>query len=303
MQNTHKLRGGILALLSAVSISLVYIVSKSVQKTLPTRFFLLWWFASASIWATVIVVIKRKDFSCYVRKVKKHILFFLYFAASEAFGAFVFFYVIKLVNPAVVSFLGSITPLFVAVIAFFWIGEKLSLKEIIGGALSMLGVLLITYVSPDVDLFYALLILLTVLIYSYNNVLVKKKTEDIPPLLITLVRIYLLESVYLIYNLINGGIRLPDFREAVLLAGGSLFGPILGMLALFTAFKYIKSTEVSLIKNSQPFFVVIFSYFILGISVTGAQLLAGILIVSGITLIISEKRMSIRAILNRFVKN
>lgn len=303
MIKNDKILGSVLSLFSAISISLVYIVSRSVQNSMKTDLFILWWFFFAGVWASFILVYKRKDFLCYIETVKKHKLFFIYFTLSETYGAFIFFYLIKIINPSVVSFLGSVTPLFVAIIAFFYIGEKMSARELLGGLISMAGVFLITYVSPDVKIIYVLMILSTVLIYSFNTVLVKKKTKDIPPILITLIRIFFLFLAYLFYNIVKGGIRLPDLREFILIAGGSLLGPILGMFALFSAFKYIKSTEVSLIKNSQPFFVILLSTVFLDIGIKIEQLVAGILIVIGISFIISEKRLGIRTILNRFIKN
>ena len=210
---------------------------------------------------------------------------------------------IKQINPAVDSFLGSITPLVVAVIAYFYIDEKLTSREIIGGFISVSGVVLITYVSPDIGIKYTLLVLLIVLIYSFNNVLIKKKTEDVPPILITLVRIFFLFITYLIYNLSIGGLRLPESNELIYLIAGSLLGPIFGMFFLFTALKHIKSTQVSFIKNSQPFLVVVFSYIFLGTGVTILQLGAGSLIIIGISLMISDRRLGIRILLNRFIKN
>lgn len=100
-----------------------------------------------------------------------------------------------------------------------------------------------------------------------------------------------------------GGLRFPDSNEIIYLAAGSLLGPILGMFFLFTALKHVKSTQVSLIKNSQPFLVVIFSYIFLGTGITLSQLGAGSLIIIGISLMISDRRLNLRAILNRFVKN
>ena len=208
-----------------------------------------------------------------------------------------------MINPAVVSFLGSITPLFVAVIAFFYIGERLSLREMIGGLISVSGVVLITYVSPDIGINYTLLVISVVMVYSFNNVLIKKKTEDVPPILITLVRIFFLFVTYMIYKAAAGGLRLPDQNEFLFLVIGSLLGPILGMFFLFTALKHIKSTQVSLIKNSQPFLIVLFSYVFLETGVTGLQLGAGTLIVIGISMMISARRLSLRAFLNRFIKN
>ena len=301
--DNKKIIGYILTFLSAISVSLVYITSKIIQRTMVTNVFLFWWFGLASIWAVFVLIVKRKDISCYISKLKKFRYFFIYFAVSEAFAAFVFFYVIKQINPAIVSFVGSVTPLFVAVIAYFYIDEKLSLKEIIGGVISVSGVVLITYVSPDIGIKYTLMVLTIVLIYSFNNVLIKKKTEDVPPILITMVRIFFLFTAYLIYNLIIGGLRFPSQSEFIFLVAGSLLGPIFGMFFLFTALKYVKSTQVSLIKNSQPFLVVIFSYIFLGTILTPSQLGAGSLIIIGISLMISDRRLNLRTLLNRFIKN
>ncbi len=303
MAENSKWTGYPFAFLSALSVSLVYIASKIIQKTMPIQIFLFWWFGLASVWAIIVLVIKRKDIICYIGKLKQFKCFFVYFVISEATAAFMFFYVIGQINPAVVSFVGSITPLFVAVIAYFYIDEKLTPREMFGGFISVLGVVLITYVSPDIGIKYTLIIVAIVLVYSFNNVLIKKKTEDVPPILITLVRIFFLFITYFTYNLMAGGLRLPDQNEFIYLIAGSLLGPILGMFFLFTALKHVKSTQVSLIKNSQPFLVVIFSYIFLGTGITLSQLGAGSLIIIGISLMISARRLSIRTLLNRFIKN
>ncbi|MBN1196640.1 MAG: DMT family transporter [Candidatus Aminicenantes bacterium] len=295
--------GYLLAFLSAVAVSLVFITSKVAQQTMETPLFMFWWFAFASLWGGIILVLKRRDLLCYLGKMRRFKAFFLYFVFSEAWASFLFFYLIKQVNPAIVSFIGSLTPLFVAIIAFFYIREQLSSREILGGFVSILGVVLITYVSPDITVGHTLLVLLMVLIFAFNNVLIKKKTEDVPPILITLVRIFALFATYLALNLARGGLRLPSTMEGAYLVVGSFLGPILGMTFLFTALKYIKSTQASLIKNSQPFLVVLFSYLFLGTGVTSHQLWSGSLIILGISLMISDRRLNLRAFLNRFVKN
>lgn len=303
MARSRKLIGSLFAFLSAVAVSLVYITSKAAQQTMETRLFMFWWFAFAALWAIVILIVNRRDFLCYLEKIRIFKWFFLYFALSEAFASFLFFYTIKQVNPAIVSFIGSLTPLFVAVIAFFYIQERLSPREISGGLISIAGVVLITYVSPDINIAYTLLVLLMVTIFSFNNVLVKKKIADVPPILISLVRIFFLMLTYLGLNLALGGMRLPDAREFWPLLSGSFLGPIMGMTFLFSALQHIKSTQASLIKNSQPFLVVVFSYLFLQTGVSLSQLWAGCLIVIGISLMISPRRLDLRAILNRFVKN
>ncbi len=303
MIRNDKVKGFFFAFMSALSVSLVYITSKVVQKTMETDLFIFWWFGLASIWALIVLYIKRKDIVCYVGKIKKFKYFFIYFIASETYGAFVFFYTIKFINPAIVSFVGSITPLFVAIIAFFYIDEKLSKTEMTGGMISVIGVVLITYVSPDIGIKYTLLVLSIVVVYSFNNVLIKKKTEDIPPILITIVRIFFLFITFAIYKSLSGGFRFPNLNEFFPLTAGSLLGPILGMFFLFSSLKHIKSTQVSLIKNTQPFLVIIFSYIFLKTTLSPAQIGAGSLIILGISLIVNDKRLNFRTLLNRFIKN
>ena len=106
-----------------------------------------------------------------------------------------FFFVIRFVNPSIVSFFDILSPLFVTIIAFFYLKEKLKKIEILGGIVSLCGVAVLTYVSPEVKLKFLLMIVMQVLFYSTSSILAKKKIQAIPPLVITCFRVFVLFAV------------------------------------------------------------------------------------------------------------
>lgn len=287
------LKGILFSFSSAIFVSFVFILSRLIRQTMEAPLFLFWWFGFASTWVLFILVNKRKDITVYLTNIKNHKLFFGYIAASEAVCVSSFFYLIKYVNPAVLAFFTSLAPFFVVIIAFFYIKERLNKIEFTGGLVSITGVVIITYVSPDVGLGHFALAITMVLIFAFNNVLVRKKVRDVPPLLITILRIFSLFVVFTVLLSSRGGVRFPTIQEGLLLLAGSLSGPILSIFSLFSALKYIKAANVSLIKNSQPFLVIIFSALFLKSSLTFEQFLGGTIIVIGISILLGEKKLGL----------
>ncbi len=299
--NKDELKGIVFVFLSALSISSVYIIGRLAQSTLKTSNFLFFWFFLASIWVTLFMW-KTGLFNDYKRIFIKNIKFFAIFSIIEAVATFLFFYLIKVVNPSVVSFIGNINPLFVILWGFILIGERLNVYEIIGGAISLSGALLISYKTPELSLKYFLLIILMVLLYSFNSVFVKKNIKNISSFLLTGVRVYFLTTIYFIFALFEKGFRLPLDSEWLYIVGGSLLGPFMGMFFLFESFKFIKVSKASLIKTVQPLLVVLGTFLILKIKISFSQFVGGILIIIGIIILIISSKLAYRPIGERAVK-
>lgn len=288
MENNH-LKGMFHAAVSALSVSLVFIFSKQVQRDMGTEDFVFWWFAFGSLWAGVLLWVRREHFKGVFSVLRRHPYFVSYFIISEVFGAFLFFYLVKKINPAVFAFIGTVVPFFVAVIAFLYIQERLRVREVVGGLISMVGVVIITYVSPDVPLKYLGIAVFILLMFSFSNVLVRKTAQDMRPEVMTVMRIFSLFVVFGIFGILRGGVRAPVGMEVVYLVAGSLAGPILGITFLFSALKYTKAGVVALIKNSQPFLVALMAAVFLGETMSTAQWLGGTVIVFGISLLIKSR--------------
>lgn len=298
-----SLKGVLFACSSALCVTLVYLCSRLLTATMTTELLLFWWFALASVWSAVALAIKRKTAAGFGRLIRTHFRFFGLYMLLESAATLSFFFVIRFVNPSIVSFFDILSPLFVTIIAFFYLKEKLKKIEILGGIVSLCGVAVLTYVSPEVKLKFLLLIVMQVLFYSTSSILAKKRIQAIPPLVITCFRVFCLFALYTLLLLWKGWWRWPSGHEFLFLAAGSAAGPVLGAFSLFSAMKYIKVTKIFLIKNAQPFLVALASTFLLKISLSLRQLAGGMIIFVGISLVVMGKAEEIKLFWRRLAGN
>ncbi len=289
-----KIKGVLAALGASAGYSLVYIFAKLAQKQVETRVFLFWWFFFASLWSLAILLSRKRGVQLLLRKIKEHPVFFAYFGVSEAFATFLFFYLVKKMNPSFISFIVNLQPLFVIFWGYMILSEKLNLYEALGGAVAIGGTIILTYAEPDVTGFFLFLLLLMVGIYSLNTVIVRMKVRDISPIQITVFRVYVLFSLYSVFLLSRGGFRFPSNYALLNIMAGSFFGPVLATTLVFVALKYLKAANVSIIKSIQPFLVLLLSYWFLHQGLKPSQVFGGILIIAGINILVVGNRAGIR---------
>jgi drug/metabolite transporter (DMT)-like permease len=285
VSRSDKIKGAVLALLSALLLTAVFLFSTLAQRTLSGPLFLFWWF----ILALPALFLLHPPAAAWKKLWRRHWRFFLVYNLIEATGNILFFYLLRWIRPSIVSFFFSLTPLFGAVCAYIYLKERLSALEWFGGALSMAGVVLITWASPEVAAMLAALALLMTLLYAFNNVLVKRWILDVPPTAVISVRI-ICQAVFFAGLLsAAGGFRWPTGREMVYLTLGSLSGPAFGMYTVFVALQYLKATQLFLIRNLQPFFVTLAAALFLHQALTLRQLTGGMVIIAGVFLMLAAK--------------
>lgn len=283
-----RIRGVFLAFGSAAGYSAVFIVGNIAQRNLPTEQFVFWWFFIASLIGSLLWI-KKSNRIEFLKSLKAHLGFFLYFGVSEALATFTFFYLIKILNPAFVSFVVNLSPVFVVFWGYVLLRERLNFAEAMGAAVAMTGVVIISYASPEVNFWQLLVILLMTLTFAFNTVLVKYKVKNLSPLYITIFRIYALFGLFSIHNL-HRGFVFPEPSTFVLIFFGALLGPLGATFCLFSSLKYLKASSVSIIKSVQPFLVVLGAYSFLDRSLSGFQVFGGILTVVGVNVLILGSR-------------
>ena len=139
-----SVKGVLFACSSALGVTLVYLCSRLLAATMTNELLLFWWFALASVWSAAALAIKRKTAAGFGRVIRSHFRFFGLYMLLECAATVSFFFVIRFVNPSIVSFFDILSPLFVTIIAFFYLKEKLKKIEILGGIVSLCGVAVLT---------------------------------------------------------------------------------------------------------------------------------------------------------------
>jgi drug/metabolite transporter (DMT)-like permease len=285
ISRSDKIRGVLLSFLSALLLTAVFLFSTLAQRTLAGPPFLFWWF----VLALPALFVLRPAAGSWKGLWRRHWRFFLAYNLIEAIGNILFFYLLRVVQPSLISFFLSLTPIFGALCAYFYLKERLSALEWSGGAISMAGVIVITWASPEVGILLAALALLMTLLYAFNNVLVKRWIHDVPPTAVISVRIIFQAAFFTGLLLVSGGFRWPSGRELIFLALGTLSGPAFGMYTVFVALQYLKASQLFLIRNLQPFFVTLAAALLLHQALALRQFMGGMVIIGGVFLMLAAK--------------
>ncbi len=193
-------------------------------------------------------------------------------------------------NPSVISFIENLNPLFVLIISIIFLKEKISLLEVVGGFITLSGVLLLTFSYIEGKLYLIFLTVFDIFIYSVNATVIRSQRKKISPIYLATLRIYTIFIFFAIESLLRSNITIPDGKTLLLLVAGGTVGPFMGMYLYFKSLQYLKVSTVSFINRIKPFLVFLGTGLLLGYETGGKILLSGILIVVGsIILIVGGK--------------
>jgi len=289
-------KGYIGVFIAVLAMSNVYVFSKAALKELSLAQFGVFWFGFALIWS-VINLLVRKQFGTLFSTKKKQRIILLRLGLIEIVATTGFFAAIKIMpNPANVSFLANIGPVYVTLLGFWLLKEQLSRYEIIGGLLTLLGAFIISY-KPNWDLnedflWGLIIIVVYTFIFAVGKIISKKHIKDISPSVLTINRIVFL----FIFSLIVFFVFDEKFEisQAALLNTflGSLLGPLLAALAGYYAIQFIPASKASLLGTFKGFLVLITSYLYFDILPLWYQIIGGALTVSGVILITVAKQFN-----------
>ncbi len=289
MQFSDKAKGYIFVFISVIAISNVYIFSKAALNQVSFPQFGVYWFFFAMIWNFLLFGFSKK-----LRKSvtinKKNLPYLPVLGILELLSTGLFFYAIKLTeNPAIVSFIGNIGPIYVIILGYIFLKERFNKWEIFGMLLTISGAIILNYKKDFTwqEFFFegTGIIFLSSFIFSIGTILAKSKIKSIHPWLLTINRIIFIFSGFVILFFIKNEqiiIHRTAFYNILI---GSLLGPFLAVLVGYYAFKYLKISKISVIGTTKSFLILWASFFFFGVVPLFYQIIGGILMIIGVIII------------------
>ncbi len=286
---TNNTKGILLAISASLAVSNVYIFSKAALNEVHLAQFGVYWFGLGIIWNLVYIIAFGK-YRSFVN-IKRSSLWALFIIALLEVGGTLFFFLsIKTVsNPAVVSFLANINPLFVVTMGILFLRERLNTLEIIGMSITLIGTLIISLKGTgNIDSIFipgVQYVLLSGLIYSVATVIAKKQIKYIDASFMALSRILLL-FVFSVGAIIILEMPITIPTSAMKnIAIGSVLGPFLTATLGYMSLKYIEVSKASMVRSVRSLFVLVGAYIYFGNFPTYWQIIGGIITISGVILI------------------
>jgi len=289
MKISNSVKGFLLALVSVIAVSNVYIFSKAALSEVSLPQFGVYWFAFGLIWI-LLFAWYRKSFAILKELPLKSYFILAFLGVFEVVGTYFFFKAIHTIsNPTIVSFIGNISPVFVISLSFVILKERFNKLELIGMFLVVFGAFVISYKgnSGFKDMFIngAQFVLYSSVLSAINAIIVKKNIKKIQPTILTISRsLFLLvfSIIALVYTQDSLSISSTAFRNIFI---GSLLGPFLTVIAGYLALQYIPLSRKAIVASTKGLFVLIGSYLYFGQFPKPVALLGGFVTILGVLLI------------------
>lgn len=196
---------------------------------------------------------------------------------------------IQRMDPSLAAFLNRFeVPVAIALAAIF-LKERFSRKELVGAALTIVGIVLMKLTlrmdySPG---FW--LVLLGALLFGITEFLSKIAVRHVGPLILTYIRNMFLAVFYMIAVSV-GGVSYDGLENVWIgVIALALAGPVLARLLYLMALKRVELSKVALISQIQPVFVVLIALLALGQLPTAREIAGGLILMAGCLIMVLSR--------------
>lgn len=281
-QNFRK--GVIFALLSAVSGAYLFIFGKMVLGTINTETFCSLYYLFASLYFTVWMILRRRTNLMKVPPASLRVI--LSVGLLEILSVITLFSAIHIMDPTLVSFFNNSQTIFIILLSAIFLRERFNRLESIGTVIALFGVFLISFRSAAPILLGMILTLSSAVFFSCTVILVKKNLCLVSPLTVAFYRAILLMVVLNLYTVATGGFMSIPAPLILATAAGALFGPFLNILFYFNSLRYFDASKTSLIRASQPLFVLVNAALFLHSIPKLKEIAGGLVITAGLFILV-----------------
>jgi len=273
---------------AALALSSSFIFSKSVLNTVSMIQFGAIWFSLGVVWNAAWYV-GMGSYRNFKKETRKRLSVALLIAALEGVATGLFYLAIKAMeNPAVVSFIGNIGPVFVTIMGITLLNEKFKGHQVGGILITIAGVFAINFRNGAFSGFLdpgAIFVLSASFLFALATITGRKFRDHLDPELMSLIRTFMLALVFLVLLVSRKEEVWFDFVTWRDLALGSLFETLLTIVFAYQALRRIEATATSLIISSKGVWTLFLAWIFLDVFPETIQLIGGALTMLGIYLI------------------
>lgn len=279
------------AIACAVVCGLGNIVVKIGLADVSTELFIFWMFIAAVVISIIALLNKNIRREVLATDLKVFGLISL-LTVFFSFGIYTSYIALKIIEPATVSFLSRFEIILTLIFAYFFLKERLTGYELLGGMVAVAGVVVLKYKTTVEISRAATLMIISACFFAACEIAVKKYIHLIGTMRFVFVRnIVAVGMFYLILRLSGHSLTVPNNMTLLWAFIGALLLPVLGRITYIEALKRINISRAALLTQSTPLFTALFALIILHSLPTPIEWLGGLLIIAGVLIVkLTEKR-------------
>jgi drug/metabolite transporter (DMT)-like permease len=289
---SNQSKGILFAFGASLALAASFVFSKSVLNHLSMVQFGLIWFSFGVVWNGA-WFLARREYRNLAGSLGKKSAVALVIALLEGVATGLFYLAIKAMeNPAVVSFIGNIGPVFVTLMGIVLLKERFRNSQLAGILITITGLFVINFREGGFAGFLdpgAIYVITASFLFALATIFARRFHSHLVPGYMSLIRSFLLAGAMVILFLRTSGmpeITMPLWRD---LAIGSLLETLIVIVFAYQALKLIEATKTSLIISTKGVWTLVLAWVFLGVFPSSLQLVGGLLTLLGVWLITWER--------------
>jgi drug/metabolite transporter (DMT)-like permease len=190
-------------------------------------------------------------------------------------------------QPALTSVILQTEILFVALLAGMWLGERITLRFVVGATLAISGFVIMRFPgasSAALDLGGAAWAGAAALSFALMHVITRRAIHRIDPRAVNALRLWLAVAFLALLPGNASNLVALELRVWILAATAALCGPIFGRLCMMYALRHIPAAHARLTGLLSPVFAFVLALVLLGSAPTGLELAGGAIILLGVAI-------------------
>ncbi len=289
MKFSEATKGFLLAFISVVAVSNVYIFSKAALMEVQIAQFGVYWFGFGLLWILIFAWFK-KSYKLIKELSLRSYLILGVLGVNQVIGTYFFFKAIHTIsNPSIVSFIANLSPVLVLIFSFLILKERFNKMELSGMLLVLLGAFIISYKgNANLNTLFingTQFIIYSSILGAINAVIIKKNIDIINPIILTISRSFFLlifSFGLLKYLNLSLGIPVSAFKNIFI---GSILGPFLTVVTGYISLKYIPLSQKAIIMSTKGLFVLFGAFLYFGDFPKWMAIVGGFITIIGVLLI------------------
>lgn len=276
-----KTLGVLLSMLSAVTLAAGFITSKKLMQQIPLLPFVFWWFASASLFLFVIILV-RKDIS-FFGKIRGEVKTAAAIAFMGVITSVLFFAALSFLEPSFYAFLIRLATIVTIVLGVVLLKERFTSVELLGAVIALIGAFVLSYAFSNFLTLGVVLGVAAALAIGIQDFVWKTIVKDVHPVAMNFYRTFASAVAVLLYLLATKSFELVPLDMVPLLLLGSFISPVLGVFFLIKAMANLEVSKVVAIRTLEPFIVVAFAFIFFNTIPDAKELAGGTMIIVGVS--------------------
>jgi len=282
---SDPLKGVLLLVAGTACLSTVPVLAKVVLTTMPSTHFSALWMLASTVWGSLWLF--RGGFTGPWLRFRAGWRAVLLTGLLAAGWVYFYFKGLELLNPAVATFVINSRIVWAVIIGMIFLQERYNVVQLLGIAAVAGGVVLIfSGATEHAETLGVIYVLIAALFFVLGNLVVKRALPGTGVDIVLLAR-FLFPAALLLPLSFAAGSPWPylSTQNVLLIAGGSLFGPFLSFLLIYSALRYLHLGIHTVFQSVSIVFSAALTYLVFGTLPSTSKLIGGVLVIIALVVV------------------